>query len=298
MHPFHRTELLVGGEGFERLTQASVCVIGLGGVGSYAAEALVRSGIGHVTVVDFDDICLTNLNRQLPALRSTVGRGKAELVGERAADINPKCDVRVLPMFYGPDTADGILDRPYDVVLDCIDNMTAKVHLLTTCVRRGQPVVAAMGAGGRMDPTRVRVTDISETRIDPFARIVRDLLRKEGITEGVSAVWTDESPNDLDAAAEAGFRCICPGRADSPHSCDRRLQVQGSVAWMPPVFGMTMAAHAVHAILGRELAVPRDVRSRRQRPSTDKPSAERKRELLAAAGFAKLTARSRQDLPG
>ena len=167
MHPFHRTELLVGGEGFARLKEARVCVVGLGGVGSYAAEAVARSGVGHLTIVDFDRVCVTNINRQLPATRKTTGQLKAELVGERIRSINPKADVRVMATFFDSTTSASILDDGYDVVLDCIDNMTAKLHLLESCHAREIPVIAAMGAGGRLDPTRVQVSDISNTELIP-----------------------------------------------------------------------------------------------------------------------------------
>lgn len=253
MHPFQRTELLLGQAGYARLRGASVAVIGLGGVGSYAAEALARSGVGHLTLVDFDRVCLTNLNRQLHATRETVGESKAELMAQRVRAIDPRCDVRGLAAFYGPDTEPAILDRPYDAVIDAIDHMASKLHLLETCVRRGLPVFSAMGAGGRLDPTRVRVSDLAATRVDPFAKIVRKQLRARGITSGVRCVWTDEPPNDLDAEVQAGFQCICPDKMSSPASCDRRFQVQGTVAWMPPVFGMTLAAAAVHHVVGRAL---------------------------------------------
>ena len=150
MHPFHRTELLLGGEGFDRVAASRACVIGLGGVGAHAAEALVRTGIGHVTLVDFDKVCVTNVNRQVHATRKTVGKRKAALMEERCQHINPKCDVRSLVSFYEAETSDEILGEGFDVVLDCIDNMTAKLHLLETCTRRGQHVISAMGAGGRM----------------------------------------------------------------------------------------------------------------------------------------------------
>lgn len=284
MHPFHRTELLVGADGMDRLEATRACVIGLGGVGSYAAEALVRSGVGHVTMVDFDKVCVTNVNRQLHATRKTVGKGKAELMAERAGHINPKAEIVGLRTFYEAATSDEILGDGFDVVLDCIDNMTAKVHLLQTCVQRGQYVLSAMGAGGRMDPTRIRVSDISRTHTDPFARIVRDLLRERGIERGVPCVWTDEPPNDLDADAKAGFRCICPGKDENTkHSCEKRMQVQGSVAWMPPMFGMTMAGVAVNHLLGREIGARTP--QVRQQPAKDKPSVERKRALLEEAGF-------------
>lgn len=253
MHPFHRTELLVGGAGWRRLTEASFCVVGLGGVGSYAAEALARAGAGHLTLVDFDDVCVTNVNRQLHAFRNTVGKPKAELMAERCSAINPKADVRGRVQFFGPTTAEQVLDRRYDYVLDCIDNMTAKVMLIERCVQADQPVIAALGAGGRLDPTRVRVTDISKTRVDPFARIVRDLLRQRGIERGVECVWTDEPPNPIDEVAQAEFHCICANRGEKElvHGCENRMQVQGTVSWMPAIFGLTMTGAVVNRVLGR-----------------------------------------------
>ncbi len=267
MHPFHRTELLVGGEGMARLRGARACVVGLGGVGSYAAEALVRAGVGHLTLVDFDRVCITNVNRQLLATRRTVGKFKVELMAERARAIHRKVDVRALPWFYCEEQADEILDPGYDVVLDCIDQMTAKLHLLEECVRREQPVVAAMGAGGRMDPTRVRVDDLSEVRVDPFARIVRKQLRKRGIETGIPCVWTDEPPQEQDATAEAEFQCVCPDKSlKERYSCESRYRIQGTVSWMPPIFGMTLGGVAVQRILGREVASPPQRKPRRRAP--------------------------------
>ncbi len=251
MHPFHRSELLLGAEGFDRVAASSACIVGLGGVGSYAAEALVRTGFGRVVLVDFDRVCITNVNRQLHATRKTVRKFKSDLMVERAQAINPRAEIVGLNTFYDAETSDGILGEGYDVVLDCIDNMSAKIHLLETCVRREQLVVSAMGAGGRLDPTRVQVSDLSETRIDPFARLVRKLLRQRGIEQGVVCVWSDEPPNDLDAEAEASFRCICPDKdLKARHSCEQRFQVQGTVAWMPAIFGLTMAGAAVNRLLG------------------------------------------------
>ena len=286
MHPFHRTELLVGREGYARLQASSACVVGLGGVGSYAAEALARAGVGHLTIVDFDDVCITNLNRQLHATRKTVGQKKAELMGERIRTINPKIDVRVLPLFYNRDTRDEVLDREYDLVLDCIDNVTAKVDLLSTCHQRGLRVVSAMGAGGRMDPTRIRVTDLSETHTDPFARAVRDLLRMLGVTEGIECVWTDEPPNTLDAEVEEGFRCICPNKdQNTVHSCEARNQIQGTVSWMPSMFGLTMAGVGANRLLERPVRGPERKVKHRQRPAKGKPGKARKKALMEAAGF-------------
>jgi tRNA A37 threonylcarbamoyladenosine dehydratase len=284
MHPFHRTELLVGREGWSQLNGASACVIGLGGVGSYAAEAIVRAGFGHVTLVDFDEVCVTNLNRQLHATRKTIGQKKADLMLERAHLIQPKADVRALPMFYSRKTHAEILDREYDVVLDCIDNMTAKVFLLSACIRESRRVLSAMGAGGRMDPTRLRVSDLADTHTDPFARLVRDLLRDVGVERGIECVWTDEPPNSLDEEVEAAFRCVCPGKNENEvHGCESRHQIQGSISFMPALFGLTLAGVAVNRVLGRDIQGERPAPpAGRSLPPSQKPSKERKKALMAA----------------
>ncbi len=285
MHPFHRTELLVGGDGFDRLASSRACVIGIGGVGSYAAEALARAGVGHLTLVDFDRVCVTNVNRQLIATRKTVRKHKAELMAERALAINPKASVVARTEFYESETSEAILASGFDLVLDCIDNMKAKLHLLQTAIEGNQYIVSAMGAGGRVDPTRVRVSDLSETHTDPFARIVRDGLRQRGIHDALPCVWSDEPPHDLDPVAQAGFRCICPDKsANDKHTCDQRLQVQGTVSWMPSIFGLTMAGVAVNHLLGTEVRSQTRAPPTRQRP-TAKLGRDRKRALLEAAGY-------------
>jgi tRNA A37 threonylcarbamoyladenosine dehydratase len=292
MHAFHRNELLLGRDAYARLVDADVCVIGLGGVGSYAAEAMARAGVGRLTLVDFDKVCLTNLNRQLHATRETVGQSKAALMGERARAISPKIEVRVVERFYDASSSDEILDRDYDAVLDCIDSVTSKLHLLEACVRREIPAFSSMGAGGRLDPTRIQVSDLADTRNDPLARAIRGGLRERGIERGVTAVWTDELPQDLDPVVDEAFVCICPDKANSPFSCDRRHQVQGTVPWMPPMFGLALAGAAVHALVGRALSKAPAPKAPRMAPSTRRPSAERRRALLDAAG---LTIASRRD---
>ncbi len=280
MHAFHRTELLVGEQGLRRLEDARICVIGLGGVGSYAVEALARSCVGHLTLVDHDDVCVTNLNRQLHATRATVGSSKAMLMGERVHLINKKIDVVVMETFFNPQTTDQILGGGFDMVLDCIDNITAKVHLLATCVERKIPVISSMGAGSRMDPTRILYSDISQTHTDPFARSVRQLLKDRSITSGIDCVWSDEVPSALDSDAQEAFQCICPGQEDNPHGCDRRRQIQGTVAWLPSMFGLTMAGVAVNTLLGRPLLGSRTPIQHRQRSAAGKPSRERRQQLL------------------
>lgn len=289
MHPFHRLELLVGAAGIDRLRLARIAVIGLGGVGGYAAEALARCGVAHLTLVDYDRVCITNLNRQIHATRKTVNQPKAELMADRVRAIDPKCDVRAIDRFYGKDSADEILPPDgarFDAVLDCIDNMTAKVHLLETCVTRGIPVYSAFGAGSRMDPTRVRVTDLEDTHTDPFARIARDLLRQRGITRGITAVWSDEAPQELDSHAQTGFRCICPDKTDlEVNHCETRFQIQGSNAWMPAIFGFTLAGTVVNAVLGHEIRTRWADPPKRDKPSLIRPSRKRKRELMAEKGL-------------
>jgi tRNA A37 threonylcarbamoyladenosine dehydratase len=285
MHPFHRTELLVGGEGFDRLAGSSACVIGLGGVGGHAADALIRAGIGRLVLVDFDKVCITNVNRQLVATRSTVRRFKAEVMAEHARSVNARAEVTALNLFYDAETSGTILGDGYDIVLDCIDNMTAKVGLLATCHEREQYVLSSMGAGGRLDPTRIRVSDISETSGDGFARLARDLLRQRGIASGIPCVWSDEPANDLDAAAEASFRCICPDKdVKARHQCERRHQVQGTISYLPAMFGLTMAGVAINHVLGRDLEDRVTAAAKRRMKPSEKLGRARRKELIAAAG--------------
>ncbi len=251
MHPFQRTELLVGRAGWERLQHARVMVVGVGGVGSYAAEALVRAGVGHLTLVDFDKVCLTNLNRQLHATRRTVGASKVGLMLERCRSINPKADVVAEQRFFEATNADELLAPGFDFVVDAIDNVTAKVALLVACHDRGQRVVSAMGAGGRLDPTRIRVTDISRTEKDPLAKVGRLELRARGVQSGIECAWTDEEPNGLDERVQDEFSCICPHGENEHHSCGHRNVVQGTVSWMPAMFGLTLAGVVVNRLLGR-----------------------------------------------
>jgi tRNA A37 threonylcarbamoyladenosine dehydratase len=247
-------------------------VVGLGGVGGYACEALVRSGVGRLTLVDFDAVCLTNLNRQIHATRRSVGASKVALMAERCRLINPKAQIVAEQTFFDASNAERLLSEPHDFVLDAIDNVTAKIALLSACHARGIPVVSAMGAGGRTDPTRVRVTDLSRTGKDPLARVVRRSLRERGVHSGIEVVWTDEEPNGLDAAVEAAFHCICPSGDNDHHTCTHRNVVQGTVAWIPAIFGFMLAGVAVNRLLGRPVlsgdrAPPEAPRNRRIRAS-------------------------------
>ena len=271
MHPFQRTELLVGKAGWARLQAARVMVVGVGGVGSYAAEALCRAGVGHLTLVDFDQVCLTNLNRQLHATRRTIGASKVGLMAERCKSINPKAGVVAEQRFFAAENAEELLDPGYDCVVDAIDNVTAKIALLQACKARGQRVVSAMGAGGRMDPTRIRVTDISRTEKDPLAKVVRNELRLRGVVSGIECVWTDEEPNALDQVVNDEFECICPSGENEHHSCGHRNVVQGTVSWMPAMFGLALAGTVVNRLLGRP------VLSSDRTPAVDAPRRKKMR---------------------
>jgi tRNA A37 threonylcarbamoyladenosine dehydratase len=255
---FDRTARILGDSGLDRLAGATVTVFGVGGVGSFAAEGLARSGVGRIILVDFDRICVTNVNRQLHALKGTLGKAKVAVMAERLRAINPDAEVEARAEFYTERNAARLLTPEPDVIIDAIDNIAAKLHLIATCVRERLRLVSAMGAAARTDPTRVRVADLSETRRDPFARELRKLLRRKHGLDctrrlGVTAVYSEEEPIAPVALAydEDGFRCVCPGGENGQHDCERRNRIEGSSAFVPSVFGMTAAACAVQLLTAR-----------------------------------------------
>jgi tRNA threonylcarbamoyladenosine dehydratase len=257
---FDRTARMIGDQGVARLAASTVTVIGMGGVGSFAAEALARSGVGRLILVDFDRICVTNTNRQVHALKGTLGKPKVAVMAERLRAINPEANVEPRAEFYSARTSTSLLVPEPDVVVDAIDNVTAKLHLLATCVRERIRIVSSMGAAARLDPTRVRVADLSQTRVDPFARDLRKGLRKKhGIDctqrVGVWAVFSEELPLAPQALAydTDGFLCVCPGGQNGLNDCDHRHRVDGSVAFVPAAFGLAAAATAVKLLLGNAL---------------------------------------------
>ncbi|MCM3086645.1 tRNA threonylcarbamoyladenosine dehydratase [Bhargavaea ginsengi] len=194
LHQFSRNELSVGKEGLDRYRQTTVAVLGVGGVGSFAAEACARTGIGRIILIDKDEVDITNVNRQLVAYLSTVGKKKAEIMKERIADINPDCEVITLNMFYTEETAEQLFDLKPDYVIDASDTIAYKIHLIKECVRRGVKIIACMGVARKTDPTRLQIVDISKTHTDPLAKVIRTTLRKDGIRKGVPVVFSDESP--------------------------------------------------------------------------------------------------------
>jgi tRNA A37 threonylcarbamoyladenosine dehydratase len=245
---FDRTARLYGDAALARLASSTVTVFGCGGVGSYAAEGLVRSGVGRVILVDFDRVCVTNVNRQLHAMKGTLGKSKVQVMAERLRAINPDAEIEARAEFYRAETSTRLLAPEPDCVVDAIDNIAAKMHLIATCVRDKLRLVSAMGAAARTDPTRVRVADLSATRLDPFARELRKLLRKKHDLDctrpiGVTAIYSEEPPLEPVALAydEGVFECVCPGGDNGQHDCEHRNRVEGSSAFVPAVFGMTAA---------------------------------------------------------
>ena len=257
---FDRIGRLVGDGGMARLFGARVAVIGLGGVGSYAAESLVRSGIGCVDLVDFDLVCITNSNRQLQAMKGTIGKSKAEVLADRLAMVNPKAQVNAVQYFYNDRTSERLLNpegQALDFVVDAIDNVTAKCHLLATCKKLGIPVISSTGASGRFDPTAVKVADLAKTTVDPLARDVRKILRTQyGFPSGkkkfkIPAVYSTElitAPQELTYDNGEGFRCVCPGGSNGMHSCDKRSVIYGTAGFVTGTFGMVCASVVVKAI--------------------------------------------------
>jgi tRNA A37 threonylcarbamoyladenosine dehydratase len=244
LHPFSRTELAIGQEGTERLRNARVAVLGIGGVGTFAAEALARSGIGTIMLVDKDVVDLTNINRQIIALSTTVGQPKAELMKERILAINPNCNVIAKRMFYTEETYEQFFEQPLDYVLDCSDTIMYKIHLIRQCLSRKIPVISSMGAANKLDPTRFRVTDISKTTMDPIARVVRQKLRKLGIHKGVKVVVSDEPPMK---PREDVTQMIVPENAPEI----RKAQMPpSSNAFVPSVAGLIMTSVVVRELIG------------------------------------------------
>jgi len=233
IHEFSRTELLIGKEALERLKKSKVAVFGIGGVGSFAAEALARAGIGKFVLVDKDVVEITNLNRQLIATRKTLGRPKAEIMKERILDINPEAEVTVYQAFYLPETASELIQDDYDYIVDAVDTVTAKIDLVVQAKKRGIPIISSMGAGNKLDPTRFRVADIYSTSVDPLAKVMRRELRSRGI-ESLKVVYSDDPP-------------IKPMESEEKTA---RRHVPGSISFVPPVAGMIIAGEVVKDIIG------------------------------------------------
>src|SRR5450756_2107911 len=222
LHAFSRTELLIGKEGLKRLQESKVAVFGIGGVGSYAVEGLVRAGVGKFVLIDDDCICLTNLNRQLHATQKTIGKPKVEVMRDRILDINPQAEVETQQRFYMPDCAEELVRKDYDYIVDAIDTVTAKIDLVVQAQKAGIPIISCMGAGNKLDPTRFEVADLSKTSVCPLAKVMRRELKERGIThlkvvysreETVTPVETDDN--------SCATGCVCP-KGTTRHCTVRR----------------------------------------------------------------------------
>lgn len=249
-HKFSRTEILIGAEGLDRLKQSHVMVFGVGGVGSYTVEALARAGVGSLTLVDYDEICLTNINRQIHALYSTVGQAKVEVMKERISQINPQAKVDARKEFYTEALAEQFLGEKPDYLVDAIDTVSGKVSLAEECLKREIPFISSMGAGNRMSANNYTITDISKTSGDPLAKAMRKLLRKDGITHGIKVVYSPDLPQaPLPVESDCRNNCICPG---GDAHCALKRQIPGSISFVPPVVGLLIAGEVVRDLLKRK----------------------------------------------
>jgi len=235
---FTRTHILLGDEGIATLRGKHIFVAGMGGVGSYCTEALARAGIGKLTLLDHDVVVASNINRQLPALLSTVGQAKAELMRARIADINPACEVTLLRTFLTTENVNDLVPADCDYVIDCIDSLACKEALVAESFKRGLLVASSMGAGNRVDPSKIKVADISKTDMCPLARQMRKrLLKHHGIRKGVLTVFSDEHP-----AAPL---------PPEPTDRGRPRAVNGTISYMPPLFGLMLAGAVLKQLLGK-----------------------------------------------
>lgn len=244
LNQFSRTQLLLGPEAMEKLKNARVAVFGIGGVGGYVCEALVRSGIGAFDLVDDDKVCLTNLNRQIIATRKTVGKYKTDVMKERILEINPDAEVTVHKCFFLPENADTFPFEEYDYVVDAVDTVTAKIALVMKSQEAGVPIISSMGAGNKLDASAFRVADIYKTKVCPLAKVMRRELKKRGVKK-LKVVYSEEQPvRPLeDMSTSCRTHCICPPGA--ARKCTERRDIPGSTAFVPSVAGLIIAGEVV-----------------------------------------------------
>lgn len=248
LNQFSRTELLIGKEGIETLEKSKIAIFGIGGVGGFTVEALARSGIGEFLLVDDDVVCLTNINRQLIATRSSVGKAKVEVMKERILDINPKAKVEIKKCFYLPEVSDEFHFESYDYVVDAIDTVTAKIDIIVKCKEVGTKVISCMGAGNKMDPTKFLVTDIYKTTMCPLAKVMRRELKKRGIKSCKVVFSTEKARTPIEEGiSNCNSNCICP--SGSERKCTDRRAIPGSMSFVPSVAGLIMAGEIVNDLL-------------------------------------------------
>ena len=244
LNQFSRTQLLLGPDAMESLYSKKVAIFGIGGVGGYVCEALVRSGIGAFDLIDDDKVCLTNLNRQIIATRKTVGKYKAEVMRDRMLEINPDANIDIHKCFFLTENADDFPFSEYDYIVDAVDTVTAKIELIMRAGREGVPIISAMGAGNKLDAGRLKVADIYDTKICPLARVMRRELKKRNVKK-LKVVYSDEQPIRPieDMSISCRTHCICPPGAK--HKCTERRDIPGSTAFVPAVAGLLIAGEIV-----------------------------------------------------
>lgn len=245
---FSRTEILIGKEAMEKLKASRVAVFGIGGVGGYVCEALVRTGVGAFDLIDDDKVCLTNLNRQIIATRKTVGQYKTDVMKERILDINPDADVRVHQCFFLPENADRFPFEEYDYIVDAVDTVTAKIALVMKAQEMNIPIISSMGAGNKLDAGAFRVADIYETKVCPLAKVMRRELKKRNVKH-LKVVYSEEEPITpvIEESNSCKTNCICP--PGTQRKCTVRRAIPGSVAFVPSVVGLMIAGEVVKEIV-------------------------------------------------
>ena len=248
LNQFSRTELLIGKDGEAKLKNAKIAVFGVGGVGSFVVEGLVRAGVGNIVIIDDDKICLTNLNRQIMATRKTIGKYKVDVMKERILEINPDANVETYQEFYMPDSDTKIITDDLSYVADCVDTVTAKIEIIMKCKEVNVPVMSAMGTGNKLDPTRFEITDIYKTSICPLAKVMRKELRKRNV-DSLKVIYSKEEPIVPVSEAESSCKtnCICP--PGTKRKCSIRNQVPGSISFVPSVAGLMIAGEIIKDIL-------------------------------------------------
>ncbi len=246
-HAFSRTEMLIGTEGLQKLEESKIAVFGIGGVGSYSVEALARSGVESFVLIDNDDICLTNINRQIHATRKTIGKPKVEVMKERILEINPKANVVAHRELYNSDSAERLLENDYTYVIDAIDMVSSKLDLIERCKNRNIPIISAMGAGNKLNPTMLEVSDIYKTSVCPLAKVMRKELKNRNI-KSLKVVYSKEIPiTPLNLDGECETDCTCPNKNRTNIV---RRQTPGSVSFVPSVAGLIIASEVIKDILG------------------------------------------------
>lgn len=230
-----RTSLVIGDEGINILNKSNVLVVGVGGVGSFAVESLVRAGIGNIAIVDYSVVEITDLNRQLPGLNSTLGKDKVNIVKERLLDINPQLNIRAIKLTFNKDTSESILNEKYDFVVDAIDMVSSKIHLIEECKKRNINIISSMGMGNKLDPTKIEINNISNTHTCPLAKVMRKELRNRGI-EDLDVVFSTEIPREVKEKISNGHRIL-----------------PGSMSFLSPCAGIIIASFVIRKLLGQKI---------------------------------------------